>query len=1214
MNKKPLMNRFDTTDRPYPAEEDFPFLARGLLAAFYAAFFLTYLLFHFHPGSRLVYLLTSVVQIVYAPGMFFAAGLLADQYCKRKEDPGSSYLKTGLVFLALYGVIGLVIDVSLKDYPLFTAIKNIIGLIRIPGSSSIFLSLGVLYLLCALLWKKILDLHSNPAVIIAVCLLGFLFVLIPQGLLGYSAIGIFTGGDRFGCIPILTHLFAFALGCMASQRKTVSIMEKQTIITMISFLVIGGFLAVIHKKPAAQIPLGMVAAAVAVHIAVLLLPLYKKLEQVLLGLWAELKASFFPYIDGENVMDMKGGRERKKHILGYLVSYTALFALIAYMIFSPYLEANRSLIWSVDGLGQYIPKIIRFTHYIPSVFADLIRGSGNFAQYDFRIGLGAPVSISFEPLYWLNLLLPASHIEEGYSALVMVRYYLAGLSMSCMLLYFKKSFRTCRIASIAYAFSGYAIFAGTRHSQFITPMILLPLLVMAMERLIRHGKWYLFTILTAVSLLCSYYFLYMNTLALGIYFLARILCNKELRTVKTFLSKSLLIIGTYLLGVSMGMVSIATAFGSYMGSGRTSGGKLAKFLTTTPLYYRAEWIPDFLVAFISDSFAPGMWLKLGVAPLALFAVILLFTRKRRSELRAMFLLYTLFCLFPVFGFIFSGFGSVTNRWVYIYVLLIIYLLADNMDSFEGLSQRELGLMTGLTVFYVLLISFSHKFHTEEAMMALAFLLLTYAVILLQNFGYFKSRSFGGKQILALIVLLSVVINANLYITSEGKDQSHLDTYVENGKARSRMTSMALKKLPEVPGYDPSDFFRSVSLEGKGSTRSSSLILGYNDIATFTSTLNRGIVNYNRAMGNCHWDMVSVYDYNARTYMNELASVRYIGASSKDTVAMPYGYEEVYSFSGKSRDYKIYENKYALPLGYTYDKVIPESQAAELSAAQRQELTMAGAIIDDEKIKEDAFLNIQTKNVSDLPLSCERKEISSMEAGPGLVLSEGMITIEEPMAQLTLHFDGTRHAETYVSLKGDIYAEPDSKEHFIKTDIEAEDMSYQYKFRIDSYSTGQDEFLFNLGYHDDAIDSCTLTFLAPGQISYSDLAVYSQTMEDYTQKALALRENALENVSVSNNTVTGDIRLDQDKLLLLSIPYQKGWTATVDGKKTDLYQVNYQYMGLHVPAGNHQIRLHYQMPGLRLAFLVTGAGLLVFAAIIIFNYIRKKQRAAREKVS
>ena len=157
--------------------------------------------------------------------------------------------------------------------------------------------------------------------------------------------------------------------------------------------------------------------------------------------------------------------------------------------------------------------------------------------------------------------------------------------MSGLVLYFKKSHFAAYTASIVYAFSGYAIYAGTKHGQFLTPMILLPILVVAMERLIRNRKWYMLTVLVGVSLLCSYYFLYMNTIALGIYFVLRIVCTEEYRNWKTFFERGFIIVGSYILGASLGVISLFTSFGSYMGSSRSGGGKITAFLSTTPLFY-----------------------------------------------------------------------------------------------------------------------------------------------------------------------------------------------------------------------------------------------------------------------------------------------------------------------------------------------------------------------------------------------------------------------------------------------------------------------------------------------------------------------------------------------------------------------------------------------------------------------------------------------------
>ena len=67
----------------------------------------------------------------------------------------------------------------------------------------------------------------------------------------------------------------------------------------------------------------------------------------------------------------------------------------------------------------------------------------------------------------------------------------------------------------------------------------------------------------------------------------------------------------------------------------------------------------------------------------------------------------------------------------------------------------------------------------------------------------------------------------------------------------------------------------------------------------------------------------------------------------------------------------------------------------------------------------------------------------------------------------------------------------------------------------------------------------------------------------------MTEDVLEDVTVGEDEVTGNISLDEDKYLVLSIPYQKGWTAYVDGEETELLRANYMYMALPLSAGEHQ---------------------------------------------
>lgn len=1162
---------------------------REVFVLFYLMFLGCAFLFFLSSGHPLLEALTDAARYTYAPAMLFAAGSIVGM-----DDPDSpgfqkrNYLRA-LTCLLLFWGLSFLEEVFLDHRALFSTVKDLLALLRIPIVTSIFLTLSAFFLLCAWFFKYIDQLFHHKKLLVLVCILGFACTLIPSGLLGYGSIGIFIGGDRYRCSPIAYYIPIIYIGILFGRDKIQNLLDRKLLLGIAGTAIAGLCFGFMHQQLPACVLLGAVLAYIGLLLCSLLLPLYSKCETGIVHI-GHSALTFWKKIRKKQATSKWMDR------LIYYVGYCLLFVIVAFLVFVPYIESGRTLIWSVDGLGQYVPKIYRFLSYIPSVFQDLLHGSLDFQQYDFTSGLGSTVSISYDPIYWLYLLFSPSQIEEAYSILILLRYFLCGISMSAMLRYFRKPNWSAYLGSIFYTFSGYAIYAGTKHGQFLTPMILLPILVIAMEELITKGKWYLLTIFTALSLLCSYYFLYMNTIALGIYFVTRILCTKEYRNLKTFFTKGFTIVGSYLLAAAIGCITLFTSFGGYVGSSRSGGSSISSFISRTPLFYRNEWIPDSFISFISDSFTPGNWLKLGFAPLAMLALVLLFTRNRKKELKPIFLILTTFCFIPFFGYMLNGFSNVSNRWCYIYAVLITFILVEYVDSFRDLSHQELCIMTGMTLLYGGIIFFSTKYRLYTVFGAFGLLASTLILVFILNDRRFHLSARTGKILLLGMTTLSVVLNANWFIMTDSGKQSHLETYVPVGESLPRMSNTALRYLDELTEDEPEEFYRSTNLKTTGYVRSSSLIYGYNDLSTFSSTLSGSIIDYNTQMGNIDYNIVSIYSYNFRTYLHELASVRYLGNIKGTPAPLPYGYEKVLEKEQGNTVYEIYENQYTLPLGYTYSNVISEEEVQDYSAAEKQELTMLSAIVSEKDLAEDSALSTEVP-----ALTTHKLDISDTELN-GVTVEGDTIKVEED-SSITFHFEGEPNAETYLSFCGDIKHPHDGAEHFLKLDVIADGVTYAHKFRVDAYSTGQEEYLFNLGYHKEAINSCTLKFKSKGTLQFSDISVYSQSMDTYADRVNALSEDVLENVTTEKNTVTGTITTEKPKLLVLSLPYQSGWTAYVDGKEVDLQKVNYQYMGISLPAGHHTIRLHYQLPGLKYALIITAGGIILFLLIIIVNHIR-----------
>ena len=132
------------------------------------------------------------------------------------------------------------------------------------------------------------------------------------------------------------------------------------------------------------------------------------------------------------------------------------------------------------------------------------------------------------------------------------------------------------------------------------------------------------------------------------------------------------------------------------------------------------------------------------------------------------------------------------------------------------------------------------------------------------------------------------------------------------------------------------------------------------------------------------------------------------------------------------------------------------------------------------------------------------------------------------------------------------------------------------------------------------------------VNFDSMELYSQPMTNLPKYADALRENVLENEKVDGNKVSGTISLDKDKYLVLSIPYQKGWTAYVDGEKTELLRANYMYMALPLSAGEHEISLEFEIPGVKYALIIMPSAFALFVVLLAVRRVRKLRAAKRQK--
>ncbi|MGN0536401.1 MAG: YfhO family protein [Acutalibacteraceae bacterium] len=87
--------------------------------------------------------------------------------------------------------------------------------------------------------------------------------------------------------------------------------------------------------------------------------------------------------------------------------------------------------------------------------------------------------------------------------------------------------------------------------------------------------------------------------------------------------------------------------------------------------------------------------------------------------------------------------------------------------------------------------------------------------------------------------------------------------------------------------------------------------------------------------------------------------------------------------------------------------------------------------------------------------------------------------------------------------------------------------------------------------------------------------------------------------------------DSDELVFFSIPYESGWSATVNGKPVEIEKVNVGFMAVRVPANKKStICFTYTTPGLFTGVIISLISFVLFAVYMIFVRVkpRKKQYA------
>ncbi len=115
---------------------------------------------------------------------------------------------------------------------------------------------------------------------------------------------------------------------------------------------------------------------------------------------------------------------------------------------------------------------------------------------------------------------------------------------------------------------------------------------------------------------------------------------------------------------------------------------------------------------------------------------------------------------------------------------------------------------------------------------------------------------------------------------------------------------------------------------------------------------------------------------------------------------------------------------------------------------------------------------------------------------------------------------------------------------------------------------------------------------------SDEDAEELTTAAYYEDCRILQAAASDSFTITDDGCTAVMNCDSASLAFFSIPYEDGWSATVNGVEVEIEKVSVGFMAVPVEAGENVIEFTYHTPGLKAGVIITIVSFLLFGAYMV----------------
>lgn len=800
-------------------------------------------------------------------------------------------------------------------------------------------------------------------------------------------------------------------------------------------------------------------------------------------------------------------------------------------------------------------------HYVfPDYFRKLFYDTGKILpSFAFNIGNGQNIfNFSyyglFSPIILLSYFFPFIEMVD-YIQIVSI----AGVIISSILIYSwireDNNEKTAFISALLFTTSSPILFHSHRHIMFISYM---PFLILALK----HTKYYLennkstlLIIDVFLIIMCNYFYSVSSIFTIMLYAFCLIFKDLKRELLKDKILKYLKFTSKILVGVILSSIIILPTFYVLL-SGRAK--------STVNIDYFGLFFPNLSI----DNLLFNSY-SLGITVISFASIIYnLVVKNKMMRMLSFFLLLIMF--FPIFSFILNGTMYVDNK-VLIPLLPIVIFLTSNF--IKDLTEKKINNQ----IMYIIIIAcIVLGFLNLDSSSIVMFFIQLIILICIFIFSIMQRKKF---VYLLLIVVISIsyilcFFGDNLYSRKSFDnlnkiDSRNFDLVFENDDNlyRTSYQNYVLHSINRIknPNYYISSVYSSVSNK------------------------NYRQYYYEHAGVEVSQRSYAKISSSKNIFFNLKNANKYIISTDGN---VPVGYKRV------DDNDTLYVNNDVLPIIYGSSYVINADDYSKLGFPYSIYYDL-NSIITSEKVDSNVMPSgiKEYKSIINIPeLINEKVEIKKTNSGIVLDAKEN--------SNFLVDLDGLNEKDI-LFLSFDIENNNNCSDGDLKIQING--ISNVLTCKEWKYHNRNNNFKYVISSNE-KIDKLDVK-ISKGIHVISNIKMYYINYDEILKYKDSISEFIIDKSNTKGDVIKGRIYMEDDGYISTSIPYDKGFTIFLNGKKTDYSNINNGFIGIKVNKGEYAVTISYEAPLLKIGKFLTLFGI----GIVVLNYANELKRNDKKTI-